>query len=81
MQRKYTEYAKTLCMQDTLGAGFSFDTAAIFFYYIYAFFNRPDSFLYSLNVKIAILQKVQSIGYSRIWLFGVFFIPYIAEPP
>ena len=37
MQLKYTEYAQTLCMQDTLGAGFSFDTAANF-YYTYGFF-------------------------------------------
>ena len=34
-ENSYTECAQTLCMQDTLGAGFSFDTAANFYYTVY----------------------------------------------
>ena len=48
MQRKYTEYAQTLCIQDTLGAGFSFDTAANF-YYTYGFLITSGFFLYYLK--------------------------------
>ena len=81
MQRKYTEYAQALCTQDTLGAGFSFDTAANF-YYTYAFSITSGSFLYSLKCKncyisckkCSILDTVKS-GYLG------FFILYIAEPP
>ena len=56
MQRKYAQYAQALCMQDTLSAGFSFDTAANF-NYPYGFLITLGSFLNSLNCKNCYLAK------------------------